>query len=379
MEKVEIEEILKNGENQQTIFKEYVKSPEKFASDIVALANSNGGNIFIGVDEKGTIKGLSDEEAESTWQLVLNSTFDYVKPSLYPKLNYIEFNDKYIIVVNVSIGVNKPYCTNKGEFLVRKKQKNVKLTKKELNDLFIESNKKFSDQRIFKDSSSEDIDLVLFKDYYYKRFGVEFEADNLFKQTLENMKLSSNNHLNLTSILFFSKNTTKFFQLSQIVAVSFFGNDTSGFVFRDSENIEGNIQTLFHEGMAFLKRNLTDEESQNLELPVYVLEELLVNALIHRSYHLDYLISGNIRISIFDNRIEFENPGCLVDNLTTAQITKGKVAQRNSLLSHFAQDIIPFRGVGLGIISILSNYPEIEFFNDVEGDQFKVIIYRPEE
>ena len=104
-----------------------------------------------------------------------------------------------------------------------------------------------------------------------------------------------------------------------------------------------------------------------------------MNALIHRSYHLDYLISGNIRISIFDNRIEFENPGCLVDNLTIAQITKGKVAQRNSLLSHFAQDIIPFRGVGLGIISILSNYPEIEFFNDVEGDQFKVIIYRPED
>ena len=123
MEKVEIEEILKNGENQQTIFKEYVKSPEKFAPDIVALTNSNGGNIFIGVDEKGAIKGLSDEEAESTWQLVLNSTFEYVKPPLYPKLNYIEFNDKYIIVVNVSIGVNKPYCTNKGEFLVRKKAK----------------------------------------------------------------------------------------------------------------------------------------------------------------------------------------------------------------------------------------------------------------
>jgi len=128
--------------------------------------------------------------------------------------------------------------------------------------------------------------------------------------------------------------------------------------------------------MGFLLRNLKRlQAGQNvnsegkLEIPKIALEELVVNALIHR----DYLTSAPIRIFIFDNRLEIISPGHLPN--TIENIKNGNSNIRNPILASFAAKILP--GLGNGIRRALEAYPQIEFLDDREGNQFKVTIWRP--
>jgi ATP-dependent DNA helicase RecG len=81
---------------------------------------------------------------------------------------------------------------------------------------------------------------------------------------------------------------------------------------------------------------------------------------------------------IFDNRVEIISPGKLPNNLTVEKIKRGVSVKRNHTLASFAFDLIPYRGIGSGIIRALQHYPDIEFIHDVDLEQFKAIIKRPE-
>lgn len=251
----------------------------------------------------------------------------------------------------------------------------------ELLRFFQDSGKLYADETIFKNASLNDIDLELFKQFHQKKYGfpVEETETGLF-QAFENLNLASNGHLNLSGLLLFGKNPMKHIPISQVIAVSFLGNDITGLEYRDSENIEGNLKKLYTDALAFMKRNLKkiqkDQDFNSvgvLEIPPQVLDELLINALIHR----DYFISSNIRILIFDNRIEIISPGKLANNLTVEKIKSGISIKRNNTLASFAFDLIPYRGIGSGILRALQYYPDIEFINDTDLDQFKAIIKRP--
>lgn len=133
--------------------------------------------------------------------------------------------------------------------------------------------------------------------------------------------------------------------------------------------------------MAFFKRNLFHtQQGQNfntqgiLEISEVALQELLENALIHR----DYIKNAPIRLMVFDNRIEIINPGSLPNSLTVEEIKYGNPVVRNNLMVSFAIYTLPYRGLGSGIVRAFQEQPDIELINDAEGEQFKVVIPRPE-
>ena len=75
--------------------------------------------------------------------------------------------------------------------------------------------------------------------------------------------------------------------------------------------------------------------------------------------------------------LEIISPGHLPNNLTVENIKLGNSNIRNPILASFATYILPYRGLGSGIIRALKAYPDIEFENDPEGNKFKVTIRRP--
>jgi predicted HTH transcriptional regulator len=97
-----------------------------------------------------------------------------------------------------------------------------------------------------------------------------------------------------------------------------------------------------------------------------------------RRLHRDYFINDSIKIFVFDNRIEIISPGKLPNSLTEEQVRRGVRRTRNTIIASFAPDILEYRGAGSGILRALQEYPSIDFKNDIEGEQFKVIIPRPE-
>ena len=94
--------------------------------------------------------------------------------------------------------------------------------------------------------------------------------------------------------------------------------------------------------------------------------------------HRDYFKNSPIRILIFDNRVEIISPGKLPNSLTVEEIKFGNPVIRNNQLVSYALHLLPFSGLGSGIKRAISEQPNIELINDIQGEQFKVIIPRPE-
>ena len=99
---------------------------------------------------------------------------------------------------------------------------------------------------------------------------------------------------------------------------------------------------------------------------------MLANALIHR----DYFVSAPIRIFVFNDRIEIISPGHLPNNWTVPNIRSGTSNMRNPILCSNATRVLPYRGLGTGILRALREYPEIEFEDDRDRNEFRVTIRR---
>jgi len=121
-------------------------------------------------------------------------------------------------------------------------------------------------------------------------------------------------------------------------------------------------------------QRLLAEMYRKLEIPKIVIEELLVNAIAHR----DYFIQDSIKIFVFDDRIEIKSPGKLPNGLTVEDIRNGfQRRSRNVIISSMLINILPYKGVGSGILRALKAWPNIEFENNIQSEYFKAIIYRP--
>ncbi len=193
--------------------------------------------------------------------------------------------------------------------------------------------------------------------------------------------MSKEGKINLAGLLLFGKNPQQFKPIFTIQCVSVFGNEISSNQFRDKENpFSGNLKKLYNKTLSFITRNLRKVQVEDgfnsqpkLEIPIETIEELLVNALIHR----DYFISSSIKVFIFDNRMEIVSPGKLPNSLTIDNVKIGTSVPRNPILFTNARFVIPFWGVGSGIPRAYENTPDLELINDSDRELFISVIKRP--
>lgn len=109
-----------------------------------------------------------------------------------------------------------------------------------------------------------------------------------------------------------------------------------------------------------------------LEISEVALTEIILNALIHR----DYYKNSPVRIMIFSNRVEIISPGKLPNSLTVEDIKYGNPVIRNNQMVYFSSKLMPYSGLGSGIRRALEEEPEMQMFNDIEGELFKVVFKR---
>lgn len=384
MDPAELVKIIERGEDSKHQFKEIVKDAKKLADEIAAFSNSQGGMIILGVDNGGNITGLTKTDIDKINQHISNATTTNIRPAVNIITENIQIDNKKVIVIYVNEGINKPYCNNEGAFWVKSGADKRKVTSpEELQRLFQSSGKLYAGESIVEGTSKDDIDILIFNRYFKKVYKKDYEEiDHSLDTLLEKLNLTRNNRLNLAGLLLFGKEPSRFRPAFIIKAISFFGDSIGERTYRDSEDIEGDLGIQYKQGMAFLLRNLKKTQQGQtfnslgiLEVSHVALEEVLQNAIIHR----DYFKNAPIRVFIFDNRIEIISPGKLPNGLTVENIKHGNSAIRNPLIASFAAKIIPYRGLGLGILNALREQPNIELVNDVDGEQFKVIIPRPKE
>ena len=387
MNAAELFDIIRGGETSKVQFKETLPPQESVIKEIAAMANSPlGGIILFGVkDKSGEITGLSSEQIEHADRKIAECA-DNVKPPVYVQTETvgvdIDKSRKYILIVYIDEGGNKPYKTPQGEIYVKQGSNKRLLTDNaEIMRLFQKSRNLLADEMEIYDTGINDIGEKAFADYFMKEFGEGYYSKGLsFEEALKAKRILRNGQLSLAGLLFFGKEPQNIKPAFAVKSVSFYGNDISSSRYRNKpDDLKGTIPALFEQGMRFFTNNLRyiqKSESFNskgeLEISKTALEELLANALVHR----DYFKNAPIRLFIFDDRVEIISPGALPNSLSVEDIKYGNPVIRNIQCVAFGMHVLPFSGLGSGIRRVLAAQPDVEFINDAAGEQFIVKIPR---
>ncbi len=382
MEATELIDLLTRGEDSRQQFKADVKNPDALAAEIVAFSNSSGGRIFIGVNDDGSVRGLSAADLARLNQLVANAASQNVKPAVNLLTDTVPHPDGTVMVVSIPEGISKPYQDKNGVFWVKSASDKRRATsREELQRLFQESGLVHGDETLVAGLGAGDVDMSYFEEFFKEQFGEPLAQHNQpLPQLLTNMKLMSRGQLNVAGGLLFAKAPHYTLPAFIVKAVAFVGTQIVDECYIDSRDITGKLADLFHQTLSFIIANTRAEQGEQgfnsqgqPEIPRIVWEELVVNALIHR----DYFISAPVRVLVFADRVEIISPGHLPNNLTIENVKAGNSNMRNPILASFAAKLLPYRGLGSGLLRALRAWPQIELIDDRTGNLFKAIVVRP--
>lgn len=381
METTDLIAIISRNEDGEYQFKANVKNETSLAQEMVAFSNSGGGAILIGVSDDGTFSGLTREDMGRLNLLTSNAASQHVQPPINPRAENIDTSEGLVMRITVPDGIAKPYMDKNGVIWVKSGSDKRKATsREEIQRLYQSAGLIHGDEVPVPGLTLADLDDVYFKTFFEQNFGESLENQELpLTALLENMNLMKDKVLNMSGALLFAKNPSFKLPAFIVKSIAFPGNEIHETQYRDSQDITGKIGDIFQKTLNFVLGNIRHiQGSRNVnapgepEIPRITLEELIANALIHR----DYFISAPVRLFIFDNRVEVISPGHLPNNLTVENIKRGNSNIRNPILASFATKVLPYRGLGSGIIRALRAYPDIDFENDQDGNLFKVTIYR---
>lgn len=334
--------------------------------EVIAFANSDGGVIYIGFDDKGNASGI--DNVDETYTRITNGIRDAIMPDVTMFIKYT-LQDKKIIKITVGEGSFKPYyLKSKGlkpsGVYIRQGASSVQASPEQIRQLI-----KDSDGDIFEEMRSIEQNLTFKKaENFFKKYKVEFGKEKF--RVLGIIDDSDSLYTNLAKIISD--------QCTHTIKVAVFGNDTNT-EFRDSKEFVGSIFEQLDEVFSYLSLcNKTTATFKGLEriertdYPEEALREALLNAIVHR----DYSFSGSIIINVNDNEMEFISIGGLLPGLSPDDIRSGISQPRNKKLAEIFHRLHLIESYGTGIRKIYALYsscsvqPRIE----VTFNTFKIVL-----
>ncbi len=321
-----------------------------FKKEIIAFANSDGGEIFVGVDRNGGAAGVTD--AEKVMEQIGNMIRDGIKPDLsaYTSISALNENGRTVIRVNVLRGTKRPYhLTDKGlkpnGVFIRHGVSSVPATDEMICEMLRES-----DGVTFDRSRCINQELTfIYADQYFAAAHIPFGADN--KKTLK--LLDADGYYTNTALLLSD-------QCEHSIKCAVY-EGTGKTKFKMRKEFSGSVLKQMDEAYDFLSlnNNLNStidglKRTDHPDYPPYALREALLNAIVHRDY--DY--SGSTLINIYDDRVEFISLGGLVKGLTMEDVMGGVSQSRNSVLANVFYRLELIESYGTGIQRIVESYSE---------------------
>lgn len=356
MNELDLREIISRGEGHHAEFKKAVIGNEDMAKSITCFANTDGGQIIIGVSDNGDIVGI--ENIDETIRQIDDIAFNRCEPPVTVIQETVNIEGKTVLVVNIAKGEQRPYRTQRGVYYIRSANRCRQTSREELLRLFHAVGDVFYDETEIYKASLYDLDFESFGSFIKNYLNLEV-TEQLVENYMKNMRvLSTGGKPTLTGLLFFGAHPQKFFPHAKVVAAYIDGKDIS-VPPRDKKEILGRMDQVLQNTMGFLKLYLTEEHrikdlepEAYLEIPSEALREALVNAVAHR----DYTISAPTRIFIFKDRVEFHTPGRLPNTVTIDSMKIGGAhVLRNPTIYNLLAKMGLVTDIGSGVLRIIES------------------------
>ncbi len=377
------------GEESSTLeFKREIPKNDQIVKTIVGFCNRNGGRLIVGVDVNGVVAGIPEKDAQQMMEHLNKTIFDACSPPIIPAVYSQRMGEKTLLIIEVSAGMNKPYFwktegLGKGTF-IRLGRSTVRATPEMIEELRWQSRGRFFDEMPIYHAKETDLAQEQILEFFNGREKTK-KIKAIARKDLAAYDLIAEEHSlhypTIGGMLLFGKNPQKFLPEAMIICSHFSG--TSGREAIASVDCTGNLFDQFSTAYAFITGRLSrsfsirgPKRQERLEIPSEAIREVLLNAIIHRNYH----IPGPIKVSIYANRIEFFNPGVFLGPLDNRSLRRGLTYIRNNVICKVFREAGYFEKLGSGFLTLFNSYearglhpPEV-----IEGENFiKCILPRP--
>lgn len=376
---MDLEILLKGAEGKILEFKRDLSSPRGVLRTMVAFANTAGGTIIVGVEDKSRqVCGVDDPYLVE--EKLANLINDNIVPQILPEIEIIPWRNFYLLVIQVFPSSVKPHYLkqeglDKGVYIRVGSTNRLAdaLMQAELRRIKIEDS---FDKQALSELNSEDIDFRVASELFLpiKKLGLaDLESLDLVT-TYQNKKVPT-----VGGMILFGKERLKYFPDAWIQVGRFSGN-TKTKIF-DTQEITLYPILAIEEVMSFVKKHAMhgieipgsrskhlvgkkDSASEDLRsrsvwnLPLTAIREAIINAVVHADYSQQ---GAPIRLSIFDDRIEIENPGLLLFGLTIEEIKQGVSKLRNRVIGQVFYRLGLIERWGSGIRRIIDLCGEAGF------------------
>ncbi|MDO4543516.1 MAG: putative DNA binding domain-containing protein [Clostridia bacterium] len=334
--------------------------------EVIAFANSDGGEIYVGIDDDGRVVGLPDVNSEH--MKITNGLRDAIAPDVTMFIKTTVREDK-VVHISIGEGTNKPYYlkskglkpsgvfVRQGTSCAPASVEQIRRMIKDSDGDVYEENRSMNQALNFEDASA-----------FFKRYNVEFSEEKY--AALGICRPSDRLYTNLAAILSD--------ECPYTVKVAVFADDNNTAI-KDLKEFSGSVFRQLGDSFSYLMlcnkvaatfRGL--ERIERADYPEEAIREALLNAIVHR----DYSFSGSIIINVNESQMEFVSIGGLLQGLTPEDIRSGISQPRNKKLAAVFHRLRLIESYGTGIRKIFNLYsdcaaqPRIE----VTPNTFKIVL-----
>jgi ATP-dependent DNA helicase RecG len=364
----ELLEIINNGENSGVEFKRDEVQNNDLAKELVAFSNFSGGIVLLGVEDDGSISGITRADVE---QFVMNTCRDKIRPPIIPFFEVVRDvepgKDVAIVRVTQGLDVHSLWHNNRNTYYIRVGTQSREPSPEELGRLFQQRGSIRAELRPVSGATLADLDHRRLRDYF-KRIRQQTpprdEDEAAWRSLLVNTEIMTEEGVTVGGMLLFGKTPNRFLPQAGIDAAAFPGIQKD-YAARERVALRGPMTPLLgarravlenglvEQALDFVKRNTTVtaelKRGRNIQKSTYppeALREGIVNALIHR----DYLLSStDIELAIYSDRLEIISPGKLPNGITPERMRAGTRAARNQLMKDIMRDYGYLEHMGMGI------------------------------
>lgn len=344
---------------------------EDIAEALVAFANTDGGEIIIGVEDDATVTGVphSDEDIE----MMLNAPITHVYEGQELPIVYrlkADLKGKLVLFFQVDKGSSEIYQVRDGRVMRRnEKRQTVPANVKHLQFGQQETRSREYDRKFVDGATVADLDLTLLQslaDGYLKGYTVE-----RFLQHLGLAQYAANGlRLTRAAVLLFAKDIQRWHPRCQVRFVKIAGTELlSGEKYNviSDEFVQGNIYELIFKSWETMRPYLAYKTEfdanalfeQKFIYPEDACKEAILNAIAHR----DYSNSNGIEVHLFHDRMEIKSPGALLSTLTIHDLKAldNRHESRNAKITYTLKISKLMREMGEGMKRIFTLMQENQF------------------
>ena len=336
-------ETLRKPEGKTLEFKRDLSSPDGFLRTVVAFANTSGGTLLIGVEDRSRhIRGVT--EPLSLEERAVNLISDSIRPRLLPDLEIVSYRNTQLLAVRIYPSSMRPHFISRAG-LEAGTYVRVGSTNRRADADLIAEMQRFArsesfDERPMPALDSDALDFRAASECFAPR-------RKLTRRNLETLGLLTSHQgrsvPTVGGVLLFGRKRLDHFGDAWIQAGRFDGTNKATIL--DHAALEMPLIQAIEEAIAFVEKHSVRGAAigrvrrlDRWSLPPAAVREAIVNAVVHADYSQR---GAPIRVAIFDDRLEVENPGLLPFGLTLEDLPLGISKLRNRVIGRV------FHAIGL--------------------------------